>query len=540
MADELSPTSKHIRRAICAAGLSVTVLLANTMGQAAISPDTSHVVTPRVEIDRPVVVRGDNDPIFVLVRFEARDLLPQERDDRPPLNLALVLDRSGSMEDRGKIEYLKQAAKMAVDRLGASDHLAVVEYDDRITVMWPSQRVESVFPIKRLIDQLSPRGSTNLVGGMMQGADEVQNRMGKIDAENTINRVLLLSDGLANEGVTEPAQIRRLVRGAKANGVRISTMGLGRDYDEDLMQAIAESAGGNYYFIEHPNQMARIFEQELNTLFTTIAKDVRFEFTPADGVSDVQVISFGDVDDSGSTRFDIENFYGGESRTLLLRLEADSDVFDRPGGTVDLGDIGFSYKNVETGERQTFEADIQVEITDDRSLAEAAKNHEVIVEANLFEVERQHKEAIALYESGNMDDAKARLASLETEMRSRNATLKDARLANKIEALSVEQVQMEEAAQDADIRSSYLKNTKQRLYKAQQGKRALYMLQLGDKGYEVERLQTALKDAGYYSGDIDGVYGEELKTAVEDFQSANAIAADGLAGPNTMKELNLY
>ena len=540
MAEELSTLSRHIKGAIWAVGVSSAILSANTMGQAAVSSDISHVVTPTVEIDRPVVVRGDNEPIFVLVRFEARDLLPQEREDRPPLNLALVLDRSGSMEDRGKIEYLKQAAKMAVDRLGASDHLAVVEYDDRITVMWPSRRVESAFPIKRLIDELEPRGSTNLVGGMMQGADEVQNRMGKIDAENTINRVLLLSDGLANEGVTEPAQIRRLVRGAKANGVRISTMGLGRDYDEDLMQAIAENAGGNYYFIENPNQMARIFEQELNTLFTTVAKDVRFEFTPAEGVSDVQVISFGDVDDSGATRFDMENFYGGENRTLLLRIETESGFLDRRNGTADLGDIGFSYKNVETGERQIFEADIEVEITDDRGVAEAAKNHEVIVETNLFEVERQHKEAVALYESGNMDDAKARLAALETEMRARNVTLKDARLANKIEALSVEQVQMEEAAQDADVRSSYLKNTKQRLYKAQQGKRALYMLQVGDKGYEVERLQTALKDAGYYSGEIDGIYSEELKTAVEDFQSANAIAADGLAGPNTMKELNLY
>lgn len=540
MADKFSQTSRYIRRAFWAVGVSGTVFLTGVAGQAAVSPETSNVVTPTVEVDRPLIVKGSNDPIFVLVRFEARDLLPQNREDRPPLNLALVLDRSGSMEDRGKIEYLKQAAKMAVDRLGASDHLAVVEYDDRITVMWPSSRVESAFPIKRLIDELQPRGSTNLVGGMMEGVDEVQNRMGKIDAENTINRVLLLSDGLANEGVREPAQIRRLVRGAKDNGVRISTMGLGRDYDEDLMQAIAESAGGNYYFIENPNQMARIFEQELNTLFTTVAKDVRFEFTPADGVSDVQVISFGDADESGATRFDMENFYGGENRTLLLRIEAEPGFFDRPNGMAALGEIGFSYKNVETGDRQTFEAGIQVEITDDPRVADAAKNHEVIVEANLFEVERQHKEAVALYESGNMEDAKAQLAALETEMRSRNVTLKDARLANKIEALSVEQVQMEEAAQDADVRSSYLKNTKQRLYKAQQGKRALYMLQLGDKGYEVERLQTALKDAGYYSGDIDGVYTEELKTAVEDFQSANAIAADGLAGPNTMKELNLY
>ena len=540
MTNQIPPKKGYVKRTISGAGGFIAAALLATAAQTAASQDSADVVSPKVEIDRPIIVRGDKDPLFVLVRFEARDLLPREQEDRPPLNLALVLDRSGSMEDKGKIEYLKQAAKMAVDRLGASDHLAVVEYDDRITVMWPSRPVESAFPIKRLIDELEPRGSTNLVGGMMEGADEVRNRMAKIDAENTINRVLLLSDGLANEGVTEPAQIRRLVRAAKSDGVRISTMGLGRDYDEDLMQAIAENAGGNYYFIEHPNQMARIFEQELNTLFTTVAKDVRFEFTPTEGVSDVQVVSFGDVENPGATSFDMENFYGGENRTLLLRIETDSDFLDRANGPVDLGDIAFSYKNVETGQIQRFDADIVVQMTDDPIVAADAKNHDVIVEANLFEVERQHKQAIELYEAGNIDEAKSQLAALETDMRSRNQTLKDARLSNKIEALSVEQDQMQEAAENADVRSAYLKNTKQRLYKAQQGKRALYMLQLGDTGYEVERLQTALKDEGFYQGDIDGIYSEDLKAAVEAFQSANAIAADGMAGPNTMKELSLY
>ena len=516
------------------------VVLSSSLSGAAIAPQQDQTLKSDVEIDRPVVLRGDTDPIFLLVRFEAKDFVPEEQKDRPPLNLSLVLDRSGSMDDKGKIEYLKQAAKMAVDRLTVRDHLAVVEYDDEITVMWPSQRVESTYAIKRLIDALSPRGSTDLVGGMMRGVDEVQNRMKSIDSEEAINRVLLLSDGLANVGVTDPRQIRRLVRAAKSDGVRVSTMGLGRDYDEDLMQDIAENAGGRYYYIEHPNQMARIFEQELETLFTTVAKDVRFEFRPVDGIKDVQVISFGDVEDPGSSSFDMESFYGGEQRTLLLRLEPDPDVFDRSAGVVDLGDIRISYKDVLNGNTAVQDANVSVQVTEDEDAVVQARNHAVIVEANLFEAERKHTEAIKLYEQGNYDEAEAKMNALEDDLRSQNTDLKDARLTNKMEALRVEREQMSSAQASASDRSAFLKSSKQRLYNAQTGKRALYMLQVGDKGFEVERLQSALRDAGYYEGDIDGVYSEEVKGAVEALQSDEGLSVDGVAGPATMDELSIY
>ncbi len=502
--------------------------------------DSDHAVTPTIEIDRPVILDGDMSPIFVMIRLEATELSTAAETERPPLNLSLVLDRSGSMDDKGKMDYLKQAAKMAVDRLNTKDHLAIVEYDDDITVMWPSQPVDSTFPIKRLIDELSPRGSTNLVGGMMRGADEVLDRMKKMEDADALNRVLLLSDGLANEGVTEPSQIRRLVRSAKNDGVRISTMGLGRDYDEDLMQDIAENAGGAYYYIEHPNQMARIFEQELKTLFTTVAKDVDFSFKATDAVENVQVLSFGAADNPDDTTFDMDNFYSGEKRTLLLRLEPSAAFYRKGVDTIDLSDVRFTYQNVLTQETMRFDAGISVTVTDDENAVIKASNHDVRVEANLFESERKHKEAIKQYEAGNYDVAEQQMADLEEELRTQNATLNDARLANKMEALRVEKEQMGAAQASAEDRSAYLKSTKQRLYKAQSGKRNLYLMQVGDKGYEVEQLQTALKNEGYYNGPIDGVFSDDVKKAVEAVQAAHALTVDGVAGPSTMQELGLY
>ncbi len=496
-------------------------------------------VTPLIEVDRPLVVAGDDAPLFVLIRFRAENLDPAKQAARPPVNLSLVLDRSGSMADKGKMEYLKKASGMAVDRLTARDFLSVVEYDDEITLLWPSQAVESAFAVKQLINGLEPRNTTNLVGGMMRGAGEVAARKTQMNGDNAIHRVMLLSDGLANEGVTDPAEIRRLVRGAKKDGVRISTLGLGRDYDEDLMQAIAENGGGNYYYIENPEQMVRIFERELNMLFSTVAKDARFEFEPGAGVKSVEIISFGDAGDPQSTHFDMESFYAGEERTIMLRIQPEADLFQPDSGTVSLGSLAFSYQDIGTGKRAVFNSQIDVTVTIDEAAAAQAVNHEVVVEANLFEAEKRHEEAIKKYEQGARAEADKLMDALQKDVEEQNALLADPRLANKIEALRIERQQMEEA-EDAAQQSAYLKSTKQRLFNAQKGKRSLYLLQIGDKGFEVESLQKALQDTGYYQGPIDGIYSADVQAAVENLQAAEQLNVDGVAGPATMETLGLY
>ncbi len=525
--------SCHLRRAAVGlmAGLAMSASLAVTP---AIAGDP---IKTQVFLDQPTVLAGGNTVVYVVLRYEGLGVEGGTNGPRPPLNLALVLDRSGSMSDAGKIDYLKQAAKLAVDRLGENDTLSIVEYDDQITLLQPARRVGNTSEIKRLIDGLEPRGSTNLTGGMMRGVEEARAALqGPANRSGTITRVILMSDGLANTGITDPAEIARLVRGAKGDGVRVSALGLGREYDEDLMQAIAENGGGRYYYVEHPTQIARMFQEELSTLFETCASDIDIQFRGSSAVKRVEIIGYDDASGARDTHRALEDVYAGEKRSVLLRLE----VAAPSSGRADLGQVVLSYKSPKTGEKRNFSQALSVDVSSDRAAVDRARNADATVEATLAEAERTHQAQVKLFEHGRRAEAQQNLTTMAQDLEAKNRTLKDERITRKIEALNVENRQMTTAAASPAASEGFLKSSKQRLYQAKQGNRQLYSMKPGDTGIAVEQLQQALKDAGFYKGPIDGKYDDDVKTAVEAYQRSRHTAADGVAGAATMDSLGLY
>lgn len=525
---------EHCRRTFTRSLCALALIGSTMLTPAFAGPDP---LKGQIQLNQTTVLSGGTRVVYALVSFEGIDIDPGVRKERPPLNVALVLDRSGSMGDEGKIDYLRRAAKLAVDRLGKNDTLSIVEYDDQINVMWPAHRVSNTGEVKAMIDKLEPRGSTNLTGGMMRGVDEAKEALdGPADRDGTITRVILMSDGLANTGVTDHQEIAKLVRGAKSGGIRISAMGLGRDYDEDLMQAVAENGGGRYYYIEHPTQMARVFQDELGSLFETCAQDVHLEFSGNSIVRKAEVVGYEDAAGTRNVKRDLEDVFEGEKRSVLLRLE----IAAPSSGNVDLGTLTLNYKTAKSGDVHSMKSELEVDVSGDRATVEKSRNNSVSAEAELAESDRIQKEQVKLYQSGKRDEAQRNMTALANELTTKNSTLKDERLQRKIEAINVENRQMTEAAASPTAQQDYLKSSKQRLYQAKSGKRTGFALQPGDKGREVEQLQEALKKAGNYKGPIDGIYDDDVRKAVLAYQKSKNIQADGVAGASTMDSMGLY
>lgn len=490
-------------------------------------------VTADISLTRPVILRDEAQSVFALIRLRADDARPGGERQRPPLALSLVIDRSGSMQAQGKLAYAKAAARDIVSRLSPRDSLAIVEYDNRVTVARPMARVTNRRAIRRVIDSLNPRGGTNLAGGMMAGVSQMMDP--KIDPE-AVRRVILLSDGLANSGVTDPRAIAAMAADARSRGVTISTMGLGLSYNEDLMQRIADAGNGQYYYIESATQIAEIFGQEMDRLFSTVTRDMKLTMALGRHVTGAQIYGYPAVQDDRRITVSLNDFYAGEERSLLIRFDLE------PASTpsVTLGALAVTYTDLVRNRPATEGRPITVRTSTDRALVERSEDRAVSVEAILITADQAHEDSLRLYERGDVSRAKEQMATLQTKLSRDAARYDDVKLNKKLEALRMESRDIDRARQDARYRQHYLKKSKQALHQAKQGQRGKYLLMEGAASPDVRRLQQHLKQSGHYAGPVDGQYTPELAEAVKRYQQDRHIQADGVAGPATLRALGLY
>lgn len=381
---------------------STTTLLAGTLCALAGSLWASPALV-RVELSQRRLFTGSPGRVYVQVAVTGA---PQE-GGRAPVNTAIVLDRSGSMSGE-KLEHAKLAAIAALDRLSPDDIVAVVAYESNVQVLVPATRASDRREIARAIRALGPGGSTALYAGVSRGAHEVR----KFLAANRINRVILLSDGLANVGPSSPEVLAQLGASLAKEGISVSTVGLGLDYNEDLMTRLARASDGNHAFVERPELLASIFDREFGELLSIVAKDVEVEIDCPAGVRPVRVLG-RDAEIAGRKVFvRLGQLSARQERYVLLEAEVSPRA---AGREFDVAKVAVGLAGVRDG-RARVSLSGRASLAFTRSSAEAERSVQRDIMVSVVEQigNETNKQALALRDQGRVREATELLQSNNT------------------------------------------------------------------------------------------------------------------------------
>lgn len=222
-----------------------------------IAQNTKLILTPR----RAALLAGFDNQFDILVRLQAPDAPVEARKERPQYGIGLVIDHSGSMSGH-PLEEAKRCAAFVIDRMRMNDQISLVQFDSRVSVLCPTKPKANGRELMEAIASIREGGTTNLHGGWRAGADSLVD----MAIATGLRRVVLLSDGCANEGVTDTAAIADQCRELAAKGVTTSTYGLGNDFNEELMVAMAKAGQGNHYYGDTADDLMEPFQEEFDLL----------------------------------------------------------------------------------------------------------------------------------------------------------------------------------------------------------------------------------------------------------------------------------
>jgi len=358
------------------------------------------------------ILKGSNSHEFYLYVSTQGAEIPTN-NKRAPLNISLVLDRSGSMSGE-KMTYVKKAADFVVDQLGAEDQLSIVNYDDAVEVSSASQKVKNKQQLHAAVSAIFDRGSTNLSGGMLEGYTQVKSTK----KDGYVNRVLLLSDGLANIGITDPNQIQKIAQNKfREEGIAISAFGVGADFNENLMTNIAEYGGGNYYFIGTPDQIPGIFAKELSGLLQVVAQNTKLTVNVPEGLTCEKVYGYPYTLKNNTVMVNFNDVFSKEEKTVLIKFTSAKPI---------VADMQFScnlsYVDAQSLQTETAQKTVLASITTDVEKVNAGKNKVVDESVVLFRSTELFDDAMAEADKGNYKWAEEKTALLNAYLDSAKAT----------------------------------------------------------------------------------------------------------------------
>jgi Ca-activated chloride channel family protein len=249
---------------------------------------------------------------YVKIRVKAAKV----ETKRQPINLSLVFDRSGSMKEEAKMGYVRQAGHLVADNLSRDDYVAFVAYNQSVHVLAPLHKVVNREYLHHRIDELHAEGQTNLSAGLLEGCAQLHKRLD----QPGLHHVILLTDGLANRGVTNTDSLVNLVRRCTGHSITVTTIGVGTEYNERLLSRIAEAGGGRFVHVSEPDKIPAAFEKELGALLAVVAQNARLEMTLPEGIEVEHVFGRDEPLKPNKLELTLGDLASGEERVLLVKL----------------------------------------------------------------------------------------------------------------------------------------------------------------------------------------------------------------------------
>ena len=349
-----------------------------------------------------VLSSAENFVLYVLLEAVARGGGGPGGGSRLPLNLGVVIDRSGSMYDERRLEFVTDAVKFLADNLTADDKVSIVAFADRAKVLITPEAARDKSAVKRAIDDidlLDIGGGTQMALGMRAAIDEVKKNL----SSDRLNRVLVLTDGQTYE---ETACIDLVEK--NRHEISFSTMGVGVEFNEKLLQRLAQDSNGKYHFIGDPAEIPGIFEDELEGLRSVSLRNGRIEVTLSQGVQvreafraspEIYVLGTPLVGEDRKISYEIGDLQAGVPGSVLLTLV----LPPRKPGQVRVLQSTFHYE-VPGGSEKTVECDLTVDYTLDRTLT-SKRNGRVMNLVDQVSIAKLQAKAEEELKVGNVDRA---------------------------------------------------------------------------------------------------------------------------------------
>jgi Ca-activated chloride channel family protein len=354
---------------------------------------------------------------FLGVWVDVPDVRPEAR---PPMELALVVDTSGSMSG-AKLDNARTAAAMLVRNLHDGDIVALDAFSDHARTIIPPTRLDARTrgDVLRRVSELSVNGSTNMFEGLSLG----ESQMMSAPASHPIRRVVMISDGIANVGPSSPETLGLLAERGVRFRAQVTSLGVGTDYDERTLDALAVRSSGRMYHLSSPAEMASIMKEELQMLDGTVASDAFVEVVPAPGVAITGADGLRTEWHDGALRIPLGALYAGQHREALVRVRID-DPAAFQGHARSMASVRLRFRDAEEGDLERIQEVVaRTELTNDAALVARSVNSRTKAIVAIAESAKTQLAAAQRINAGDFADADEQLARAQQALAAQAAVV---------------------------------------------------------------------------------------------------------------------